>query len=87
MDIVVPAIMDELRNWGNTLTMMGRLKPGVTRAQAQAEVDILMPQLRAAHKDWYDGVAGLYQWKVAPVAGGAVVRGGFDSADRLRESI
>ena len=57
MDIVVPAIMDELRNWGNTLTMMGRLKPGVTRAQAQAEVDILMPQLRAAHKDWYDDYA------------------------------
>ncbi len=57
MDIYVPAIMDELRNWGNTLTMMGRLKPGVTVAQAQAEVDILMPQIRAAHKDWYNDYA------------------------------
>jgi hypothetical protein len=46
-----------LRNWGNTLTMMGRLKPGVTVAQAQAEVDILMPQIRAAHKDWYNDYA------------------------------
>jgi predicted permease len=57
MDIFVPAIMDELRNWGNTLTMMGRLKPGVTVAQAQAEVDVLMPQLRAAHKEWFDDYA------------------------------
>jgi predicted permease len=53
MDIYVPAIMDELRNWGNTLTMMGRLRPGVTVAQAQAEVDVLMPQLRATHKEWW----------------------------------
>jgi ABC-type antimicrobial peptide transport system permease subunit len=57
MDIYVPAIMDELRNSGNTLTMMGRLKPGVTVAQAQAEVDVLMPQLRAAHKEWYNDYA------------------------------
>ena len=57
IDIYVPAVMDLLRNAGNTLALLGRLKPGVTVAQAQAEVDILMPQIRAAHKDWYDDYA------------------------------
>ncbi len=57
MDIYVPEILDDIRNWGNTLAMIGRLKPGVTVAQAQAEVDVLMPQLRAAHKEWYGDYA------------------------------
>ena len=52
-DIYVPGIMDVMRDWGNTLTMMGRLKPGVTVVQAQAETEVLMPQLRAAHKEWF----------------------------------
>src|ERR1700691_3094345 len=56
-DIFVPGIMDVLRNEGNSLPLLGRLKPGVTVAQAQAEVDVLMPQIRAAHKDWYDDYA------------------------------
>jgi predicted permease len=54
VDIYVPGILDVLRNAGNTLALLGRLKPGVTVAQAQAEVDVLMPQIRAAHKDWDD---------------------------------
>jgi len=54
LDLFVPAVMDDIRNWGNTLAMLGRLKPGVTLAQAQAEVDVLMPQLYAAHKsEWF----------------------------------
>jgi predicted permease len=57
MDIFVPAIMDLVRNDGNTLALVGRLRSSVTVAQAQAEVDILMPQIRAAHKDWYDDYA------------------------------
>jgi len=57
MDVYVPAIMDKLRNEGNTLALVGRLKPAVTVAQAQAEVDVLMPQIRAAHKDWFDDYA------------------------------
>ena len=36
MDIYVPAIMDQIRDWGNTLALVGRLKPGVSMAQAQA---------------------------------------------------
>ncbi|MDX6712294.1 MAG: putative transport system permease protein, partial [Blastocatellia bacterium] len=52
MDVYIPARMDVLRNWGNTLALVGRLKPGVTVAQAQAEVEVLLPQLRAAHPEW-----------------------------------
>ena len=57
MDLYVPAVMDTLRNWGNTLAVIGRLKPGVTLPQAQAEADILFPQLKAAHPDWYEDYA------------------------------
>jgi predicted permease len=57
IDIYLPGIMDVLRNEGNTLALLGRLKPGVTVAQAQAEVDVLMPRIRAAHKDWFDDYA------------------------------
>jgi len=54
LDLFVPAVMDDIRNWGNTLAMLGRLRPGVTLAQAQAEVDVLMPQLYTAHKsEWF----------------------------------
>jgi predicted permease len=49
MDVFVPAILDgDMRNWGHMLSLIGRLKPGVTIAQAQAEVTVLMPQLQRA---------------------------------------
>jgi predicted permease len=54
VDFYVPAIMDFWRTWGNTLALVGRLKPGVTMAQAQAESNILFPQLKAAHKEWFE---------------------------------
>jgi predicted permease len=40
-DVYTPAVMDEMRSWGNTLSVVGRLKPGVTLKQAQAESDTL----------------------------------------------
>ena len=52
-DVFVPAVMDVLRYWGNTLAVVGRLKPGVSAAQAQAELDVLIPQIQAAHKEWH----------------------------------
>ena len=57
MDLFVPAIMDVLRYWGNTLAIVGRLKPGVSVPQAQAESDILFPQFKAAHQDWWEDYA------------------------------
>jgi len=54
VDFFVPAVMDFWRTWGNTLALVGRLKPGVTIAQAQAESNILFPQLRAAHPNWWE---------------------------------
>jgi predicted permease len=54
VDMFVPAIMDFWRTWGNTLAIVGRLKPGVTVAQAQAESNVLFPQLKAAHPEWWE---------------------------------
>src|SRR5262249_9544744 len=39
----------ETNRWGNTMAMVGRLKPGVTAAQAQAEVKILGDQINNQH--------------------------------------
>ncbi len=53
VDLFVPAVMDFWSTWGNTLAVVGRLKPGVTAAQAQDEADRLFPHLKLQHKDWY----------------------------------
>ena len=53
VDIFVPAVMDFWKTWGNTLAVVGHLKPGVTVIQAQDEADHLFPQLYKQHKDWY----------------------------------
>jgi predicted permease len=52
-DIFIPAYMDELREWGNTVAIFGRLKPGVSVAHAQTEANVLLPQLKAAHPEWF----------------------------------
>jgi len=57
VDVFVPAVMDFWKTWGNTLAIVGRLKPGVTVAQAQDEADRLFPLLKSLHKDWYEDYA------------------------------
>ncbi len=56
-DVFVPAVMDFWRTWGNTLAVIGRLKPGVSVAQAQDEADRLFPHLKVIHPDWYEDYA------------------------------
>jgi predicted permease len=53
VDLFFPAVMDFWRTWGNTLAVVGRLKPGVNAARAQDEADRLFPHLKLQHKDWY----------------------------------
>jgi predicted permease len=57
VDIFVPAVMDFWRTWGNTLAVVGRLKPGVSLAQAQDEADRIFPHLKQIHPDWYEDYA------------------------------
>ena len=45
VDLFTPYIMDDFREDGNDLALIGRLKQGVTLAQAQREADQLFPQL------------------------------------------
>src|SRR5207237_8578739 len=59
VDLYVPAILDDMRNWGNILTLLGRLKPGVNMTQAQAEAHVLAPQLYFNTK--YPESKGRYQ--------------------------
>jgi predicted permease len=54
VDFFVPAVMDFWRTWGNTLAIVGRLKPGITVAQAQDESNRLFPQIKLAHPKWYN---------------------------------
>src|SRR5215471_1032729 len=52
VNMLVPfPITQETDVWGNTLSVMGRLKPGVTLQQAQAEFDVLNAQIKQAHPE------------------------------------
>ncbi len=52
VDMVVPfPITAETDRWGNTLAVLGRLKPGVSIGSAQAEFDVINRQLREAHPE------------------------------------
>jgi predicted permease len=50
IDLFVPYIMDDFRDDGNDLALVGRLKQGVSLAQAQSETDLLFPTFFAVHK-------------------------------------
>lgn len=50
VDLFVPYIMDDFRSDGNDLALVGRLKRGVSMAQAQNEADALFPQFYFENK-------------------------------------
>jgi putative ABC transport system permease protein len=62
MDILVPAVYD-MRYWGNTLLLIGRMKPGITVAGTQAEANLLFPHFyhNKAHPDWGTGYEAVVQ--------------------------
>jgi len=51
-DLVFPfPLAEETNRWGNTMAMIGRLKPGVTAAQAQAETRTIAAELTREHPE------------------------------------
>jgi len=50
VDLFAPYIMDDFREDGNDLALVGRLKPGVSLAAAQREADDIFPRLLFEHK-------------------------------------
>lgn len=52
IDMLTPfPLAPETDRWGNTLAVMARLRPGVTAAQAQAEMLVMNEQIRRENKD------------------------------------
>jgi predicted permease len=52
VDMLVPfPLTSETDRWGNTLAVIGRLKPGVSVRQAQAEFEVMNEQIRRSNKD------------------------------------
>ncbi len=52
VDIVAPfPLTEETNSWGNTLSIIGRLKPGISIPSAQAEFDQINQQLKVAHPE------------------------------------
>lgn len=45
VDVLTPTSLDDIRTYGNTITFIGRLKPGVSIAQATADARLVAPQL------------------------------------------
>ena len=55
IDLYLPfPLSDETNRWGNTMAIIGRLKPGVSVGSAQAEVSTLAPQIMRAHPERND---------------------------------
>jgi putative ABC transport system permease protein len=52
IDLLLPfPICEQTNRWGNTLAVGGRLKPGVTLQGAQAEFDVIAPQVQGQHPE------------------------------------
>ena len=60
VDMYGPVIYDDIRDEGNTMALVGRLSPGVSLAQAQAEADLVFPTLLFSlkHPEYGTGYTG-----------------------------
>jgi predicted permease len=50
-DVFLPTVMDEIRNHGHALSVIGRLQPGITASQAQVEAATVLSHLRPGGDD------------------------------------
>jgi predicted permease len=65
IDAFTPEVLDDERQWGNIVTMIGRLKPGVSVSQARAEATIVAPNLYFNVK--HPETLGRYKDAIIPV--------------------
>jgi predicted permease len=65
VDLFVPLNLDHERNWGNIVTLLGRLKPGVTLAQALDDAKRVAPNIYFNVK--YPETLGRYKGALIPV--------------------
>ncbi|MCU1234210.1 MAG: hypothetical protein JWP63_2177 [Candidatus Solibacter sp.] len=64
IDLYFPfPLTQETNRWGNTLAMLGRLKPGVSPGSAQAEISALAVQITRAHQE-----RNTFEGHLAPLA-------------------
>ena len=66
VDLFVPLSLDAERMWGNIVTLVGRLKPGVTLAQALDDANRVAPGIYFNTK--YPQTLGRYKGDLVPVA-------------------
>ena len=50
VDLFTPAILGDMEDWGNSMALVGRLKPGVTLGRARAEAALIFPKLLTNNK-------------------------------------
>ncbi|MPZ19143.1 MAG: FtsX-like permease family protein [Luteitalea sp.] len=51
VEIYMPVVFDVVRDWGNTMAILGRLEPGVPLAAAQAEAAAVIERHRREHPE------------------------------------
>jgi predicted permease len=65
VDLFQPLSLDQQRDWGNIVTLIGRLKPGVTTAQALHDAERIAPNIYFNTK--YPQTLGRYKGSLIPV--------------------
>jgi predicted permease len=66
VDLFTPLDLDKARNWGNIVTLLGRLKPGVTVAQGFDDANRIAPNIYFNVK--YPETLGRYKGNLIPVS-------------------